>query len=136
MSITGTTGKYQDDVDALPELDITRYERMFKVFTAPSVGGKEFYYFNILNKMEFPTNIKSELLGLYTAVGKEPLTTTSNNIYGDITSWWLIYLANKDILSKQFYVKGGQQLRYILPSHRALIYQQITNSTIFDGRHF
>ena len=134
-SITGKLGKYQDDVPALSSLDIVDYERIFKVHTA-SVDNKQFYFYNILNKIEFPENIDSSILELYTAKSKEPLTTTSYNLYGDIKSWWMIYLLNKNVLKTQFFVEGGQQLKYIIPSSRSLIYTQITNSTVFDNQHF
>tara|TARA_R100001463_G_scaffold95175_1_gene149791 strand:- start:188 stop:598 length:411 start_codon:yes stop_codon:yes gene_type:complete len=134
-SITGKLGKYQDDVSALSNLDIVDYERIFKVHTA-SVEDKQFYFYNILNKIVFPVNITDRILGLYTAKSKEPLTTTSFRLYGDIKSWWMIYLLNPKILKTQFFVEGGQQLQYILPEFRSLIYSEITNTTVFDNQHF
>ena len=59
-SITGKLGRYQDDVPALSSLDITDYERIFKVHTA-STDGKQFYFYNILDKIEFPENIDSDI---------------------------------------------------------------------------
>jgi len=134
-SITGKLGDYQDNIPALSSLDIVDYERIFKVHTA-SNNGKQFYFYNILNKIEFPDNIDSDILGLYTAESKEPLTTTSYKLYDDIKSWWIIYLLNKKILKTQFFVEGGQQLKYILPDFRSFIYSQITTSTVFDNQHF
>lgn len=134
-SITGKLGKYQDDIPALSSLDIVDYERIFKVHTANSEG-KQFYFYNILNKIEFPENIDSNILGLYTAKSKEPLTTTSFTLYNDIKSWWIIYLLNKKVLKTQFFVEGGQQLKYILPQFRSFIYSQITSTTVYDNQHF
>ena len=134
-SITGKLGKYQDNVPALSSLDIVDYERIFKVHTA-SNNGKQFYFYNILDKIEFPENIDSDILGLYTAKSNEPLTTTSYRLYDDIRSWWIIYLLNKNVLKTQFFVKGGQQLKYILPEFRSFIYSQITTTTVFDNQHF
>ena len=37
MSLTGKTGKYQDEVSALPDLPLNRYERIFKLFTEPTM---------------------------------------------------------------------------------------------------
>jgi|TARA_R110001583_G_scaffold42377_1_gene134617 hypothetical protein len=136
MSLTGKTGKYQDDIEALRNLPLTRYERIFKLFTQ-GVGGKQFYFYNLLNKIEFPDNIQPQILDLYLVKSnREPLTTTSFNIYEDIDSWWIIYLLNKTVIGNNFYAKGGQQLKYILPDQRGLIYQQITKSTVFKDRHF
>ena len=129
MSLTGKTGKYQDEVSALPDLPLNRYERIFKLFTEPN-NGKEFYFYNILNKMEFPSNIDSSLLDTHIVKGRQALTSTSYDIYGDIHSWWIIYLLNKETIGNSFFAEGGQQLTYIISSKRGLIYQQMTNATL------
>tara|TARA_R100001129_G_scaffold69708_1_gene47552 strand:- start:2595 stop:2990 length:396 start_codon:yes stop_codon:yes gene_type:complete len=129
MSLTGKTGKYQDEVSALPDLPLNRYERIFKLFTEPN-NGKEFYFYNILNKMEFPSNIDSSLLDTHIVKGRQALTSTSYDIYGDIHSWWIIYLLNKETIGNSFFAEGGQQLTYIIPNKRGLIYQQMTNATL------
>ena len=135
MSLTGTTGKYQDQVKGLPKLPLSRYERIFKVYTEGK-DGKQFYFYNILNRMEFPTNIDSNLLDTHIVKSRQALTITSYDIYGDIFSWWIIYLLNKDVIGNSFFAEGGQQLKYILPSKRGLIYQQMTDATIFNNKHF
>ena len=135
MSLTGTTGKYQDQVKGLPKLPLNRYERIFKVYTEGK-DGKQFYFYNILNRMEFPTNIDSNLLDTHVVKSRQALTITSYDIYGDIFSWWIIYLLNKDVIGNSFFAEGGQQLKYILPSKRGLIYQQMTDATIFNNKHF
>ena len=135
MSLTGTTGKYQDDIEALKKLPLTRYERIFRIYTE-GASGKQFYFYNILNKIEFPDNIDSKLLDTYIVKAREPLTTTSYNLYGDIESWWMIYLLNKPLLKNKFYAEGGMQLKFIEKTQRGLIYQQITDTTAFSNRHF
>jgi len=133
MSLTGKTGKYQNEIDDLKALGMRRYERIFKIF---SEEGKEFYFYNLLNKIEFPDNIDSSLLDTYIVQSREPLTTTSYNIYGNIQSWWLLFLLNKKVINSRFYVEGGDQLEYILPSKVDLIFQQITKTTVFNNKHF
>jgi len=135
MSLTGTTGKYQNEIKELKKLGLSRYERIFKVFTEAK-DGKEFYFYNILNRMEFPTNIDSNLLDTHVVTARQALTMTSYDVYGDIFSWWIIYLLNKDVIGNSFFAEGGQQLKYILPSKRGLIYQQMTDATIFNNKHF
>ena len=135
MSLTGTTGKYQDDIKALKTLPLTRYERIFRIYTEGKEG-KQFYFYNILNKIEFPDNIDSKLLDTVIVAAREPLTTTSYNLYGDIESWWMIYLLNKPLLKNKFYAEGGMQLKYIKKTQRGVIYQQITETTAFNNRHF
>ena len=135
MSLTGTTGKYQDDIEALNPLPLTRYERIFRIYTE-GASGKQFYFYNILNKIEFPDNIDSELIDTHIVKSREPLTTTSHNLYGDIDSWWMIYLLNKPLLKNKFYAEGGMQLKFIKKAQRGIIYQQITDTTAFNNRHF
>ena len=135
MSLTGTTGKYQDDIKALKTLPLTRYERIFRIYTEGKEG-KQFYFYNILNKIEFPDNIDSKLIDTYIVKAREPLTTTSHTLYGDIDSWWMIYLLNKPLLKNKFYAEGGMQLKYIKKTQRGVIYQQITETTAFNNRHF
>ena len=38
MSLTGKTGKYQDEVPVLPGLPLNRYERIFKLFTEKPIA--------------------------------------------------------------------------------------------------
>jgi hypothetical protein len=90
MSLTGTTGKYQDDIEALEKLPLTRYERIFRIFTEGK-SNKQFYFYNILNKIEFPDNIEPSLLDTHIVQSRVPLTTLSHTLYGDIDSWWMIY---------------------------------------------
>lgn len=135
MNLTGKTGKYQNQIPELPKLPLNRYERIFKVY-AENKDNKQFYFYNLLNKMELPTNIDSNLLDTHIVKSRQALTITSFDIYGDIFSWWIIYLLNKDVIGNSFFAQGGQQLTYILPSKRGLIYQQITDATIFNNRPF
>ena len=80
--------------------------------------------------MEFPDNIDNSLLDVHNVLSKQALTTTSYDVYGDIHSWWIIYLLNKETIGNSFFAEGGQQLTVIKPSKRGLIYQQITEATL------
>lgn len=129
------TGKYQNDIPSLSSLSIYNYERIFKIFKL-SMDEKDFYTYNILNKIEFP-EIDSRYIGYYTPNNKMALTILSYNIYGDIKSWWILYLLNKDKFNgAPFYVNGGVQMKYITDEFRTLVYDDITNSTIYGGRHY
>lgn len=129
------TGKYRNEITSLSAIGVRDYERIFKIFEQ-SKDDKDFYTYNILKKIDFP-EIDDEFIGFYTPNKKLAMTTVSYNIYGDIKSWWIIYLLNKDKFEgAPFYVEGGVQLKYILDPIRTLIYDDITNSTVFGGRHF
>ena len=128
-------GNYQNNIPSLPELSIRDYERIFKVFKQ-SEDDKDFYVYNILNRIDFP-EIDTEYIEYHDVKTKTALTIISYQIYGDIKSWWIIYLLNKDkFTGAPFYVNGGTRLKYITDSLRTAIYQDITQSTIFAGRHY
>ena len=129
------TGNYHNEVTSLSALSIRDYERIFKVFKQ-SVDDKDFYTYNILKRVDFP-EIDSQYVGFYTPPNKMALSILSYNIYQDIKSWWILYLLNKDkFTGAPFYIDGGVQVKYILDPIRTLIYQDITRSTIFGGRHY
>lgn len=128
-------GEYRNQIPSLSALDITDYERIFKVFKL-SLDDKEFYTYNTLKKIEFPT-LDNQYIEYYDVLSRTALTTVSYRIYEDIKSWWILYLLNKDKFNgAPFYVEGGTQLAYVKPSIRGLLYLDITNATIFGGRHF
>jgi hypothetical protein len=129
------TGKYQNEIPTLSALKIQNYERIFKVFEQ-SVNDKNFYYYNILKRIDFP-EIDSQYIEYYDVQSKLALTILSYKIYQDIESWWILYLLNKDkFVGAPFYVEGGTQIKYISDSVRTAIYTDVTNSTIFGGRHY
>lgn len=128
-------GNYQNEIPSLSALSVRDYERIFKVFKS-SINDKEFYSYNILKKIEFP-EIDSIYLEFYTPQSKVALSILSHQIYGDMKSWWILYLLNKDkFIGAPFYLDGGTEIKYIKDPVRTLIYDDITNSTIFGGRHY
>lgn len=129
------TGLYQDQIPTLSSLSIRDYERIFKIFEQ-SLDDKDFFTYNILKKIEFP-QIDSRFLAHFTPPSKMAMSILSFNIYGDIKSWWIIYLLNKDkFVEAPFFIEGGQQVKYIIGSVRSEIYADITRSTLLGGRHF
>ena len=134
MSIT--LGDYQNNITALSSLDTTSYERIFKVFEAKN-GSKNFYFYNILKKIELPSNIDDSFVSFYMVNSNLPMTILSYKIYGDMKLWWLIYLLNKEKLDTNiFVVPGGTQLQYIKPEIIPTVLQQITDIIIYNGRHY
>ena len=128
-------GEYQNQIPSLSALGVKDYERIFKVFKA-STDDKEFYHYNILKKIDFP-ELDNSVVEFYDVPTRTAMTTISYNIYGDIKSWWILYLLNKDkFTGAPFYVEGGVQLKYISDGLRSSIYDDITQATVFGGRHF
>ena len=135
MSLTGKLGEYQNNVLSLSAVDFTRYENIFKVYTEPT-NGKEFYFYNILNKIEFPQNLNSDFFELHTVTDRLPLTTVSYHLYDTIHNWWILYLTNLNVLRNKFFVEGGTQLKFIKPEYLGFVFNQMTRSTVFGNRHY
>lgn len=129
------TGQYQNQIPSLSSLDIKSYERIFKVYYE-NIKDKEFPHYNILKKIEIP-ELDSSVIQFHNVISRTPMTTVSFQVYGDILSWWIIYLLNKDKFDgPPFWVEGGTQLKVLKPELRTLLYLDITQNTIFSGRHF
>lgn len=131
-----TLGDYQNNIEDLEDLSLSNYERIFKIFTT-SNNSKDFYFYNILKKIVMPDNIDSEYIQYYENKTPAPLTIVSYEIYNDIKLWWIVALLNREkLLSNLFVVPGGVQLRYLAAQALPLIFSQITNITIRNGRHY
>ena len=131
-----TLGNYQNSVPGLSALDISNYERIFKVYETLK-DDKSFYFYNILKKIEIPAIIDDSVIEYYTVRADMPLTTVSYKLYGDIKLWWIIYLVNRKALGNAaFVVKGGTQLTYIKQDVLPQVFQQITDIIVYNGRHY
>lgn len=131
-----TFGEQQNNIEGLPRVSVSDYERIFKVHT-DNVDGKNFHYYNILQKIEFPENINTNFIAYHKVEGSMPLTTLAHQIYGNIKMWWIIFLLNKPIFrASMFTVPTGVSLKYIKPEALPVIYGQITRQTVYNGRHF
>ena len=131
-----TLGEYQNNITGLSALDLSNYERIFKVFTDTN-NSKDFYFYNILKKIELPINIDSEFIDFYKVESPLPLTILSHKIYNDIKLWWLIFLLNKEAIGDNiFVIPGGTQIKYLKKYTLAFVYNQITNSTVYNGKHY
>lgn len=85
-----------------------RYERIFNIYKDNS-----YFFFNILNKVNFPEDIDPDIIGYMNLNRNLPWTTLSNQIYDTIHLWWVIFLLNKP--KNIFIAEAGQQYAYILP---------------------
>ena len=109
------TGQLQKEILTLPNLDKTRYENIFKLYTVEKDNNSSYYYYNILNKVVIPDSIDQSLLGTIDLDRKLPWTTLSYKLYNTTQLWWLIVLLNKP--SNIFYASAGTQYKYILQSN-------------------
>ena len=109
------TGQLQKEILTLPNLDKTRYENIFKLYTVEKDNNSSYYYYNILNKVVIPDSIDQSLLGTIDLDRKLPWTTLSYKLYNTTQLWWLIVLLNKP--SNIFYASASTQYKYILQSN-------------------
>lgn len=101
-------GQYQNNIDSLPELELYRYENIFKVHQK---GDKNFYYYNILKKIKLPDDMNERIFEFVKYPETLPLTTLSYKIYGTTHLWWLIMIINK--ITNPMNIEGGKTLRFI-----------------------
>ena len=129
-------GALQNDISELPKLNQSDYERIFRVYQIES-NNKNFYHYNILNKISVPDIIDPSLIELYQVEADLPFTTVAYDVYGSIKSWWLIFILNQKIFqSTPFVIPGGTQLRIFTQSALSLIFNSITQTMAFNGRHY
>ena len=85
------------------------------MYNITTENGTNTYFYNILNKVQIPSNLDKTIVGNITPTSNMPWTTLSYKLYGSIFLWWLIFLLNKpeDI----FTVKSGVTYMYILPEY-------------------
>lgn len=115
-------GEYQNKIPELPNLGIERYENIFKVHSTIKDSIK-YYFYNIQNKVIFPTTLKEDVFGDIDTPVRIPWTTLSYNLYGTISLWWILFLINKP--KNIFYAEAGGRYRYILPEFVDAILSEI-----------
>ncbi len=129
-------GELQNEITDLPKLSQSDYERIFHVYAQES-NGKQFYYYNILNKISIPDIVNPQLIQLHQVEADLPFTTVAYDVYGSIKSWWLIYILNKEVFAQNpFVIPGGTQLRIFTQDALSLVFGAITQTMAFNDRHY
>ena len=116
-------GQYQNNIDELPTLEDYRYENIFKIYQK---GDKNFYYYNILQKIEIPDDMSGGLLSSVKLDRNIPLTTLSYNLYGTTHLWWLILIVNK-IQNACKDLPVGYDIKYVKKNFIKTVMSSITN---------
>ena len=104
-------GEYQNNIIELGNLDLTRYENIFKLY---NTGVKNFFYYNINKKISIPDDIDENLFYHVILPKGTPLTTLSFNAYGTIDLWWLILISN-NITNPIKDLPDGKKVRLLKP---------------------
>ena len=113
-------GRYQNDIDILSDLELYRYENIFKVYER---GDTNFLYYNILKKIKLPDDINEEIFSYVNYSDALPLTTLSYRIYGTTYLWWLIMVVNN--IKNPMKVESGKKIRFIKKPFLKIVLQSI-----------
>ena len=101
-------GKFQNEIDNLKDLEVYRYENIFRMY---DTGEKNFSYYNILKKIKLPDNVNEQLFDSVKYTTDLPLTTLSFRIYGTTHLWWVLMVVNN--ISNPRKIESGKRIKYI-----------------------
>lgn len=116
-------GVYQNNVETLPSLRITRYENIFKLYTTEQSQ----YYYNLIQSVYTPEEISEEYIYYQTISQKMPWTMVSFNAYRTIDLWWLICLVNK-IYNPVLTPRQGTLIKLIKKEYVSIVLNEIRNA--------
>lgn len=113
----------QNDISELPQLDSFRYENLFNVYQ----NDNDQYFYNILSKVNFPTNLDSSYFDVYTIPNNNmPYTLISYKLYGTMLLWWLICSVN-NITNPVFFPQAGTKIKVLKPELVSAVIQLINS---------
>ena len=123
-------GKYQNDIDILPDLELYRYENIFKVYER---GDENVFYYNILKKIRLPDDINEDIFDFVKYSTALPLTTLSYRIYGTTYLWWLIMVVNK--IKNPQKIESGTKISFIKKQFLKIpSFDKCANKDVISGR--
>lgn len=102
-------GQYQNYINDLPNLEIYRYENIFKVY---QIGGDNVYFYNIIKNIQVPDDINNQVFDIITLPAQTPLTTLSYSLYGTTYLWWLVCIIN-GIQNPFDPINAGKQIKVL-----------------------
>jgi len=117
------TGKFQNQIPTLAQLNSYRYERIFKLYTTE----QNQYYYNLLQSIYLPDDIDDTKVFFMHVQQNQPWTTISFKAYGTIELWWLIMLVNK-IYNPLKGAQSGTVLKIIKQEYVSVILKEISQA--------
>lgn len=103
------------EVQSLLRLDNESAFAMERIFNLYKQQGSRHFFYNILNRVDFPENIAPSTYTIYHTKPKEAWTLISYKFYKRIDLWWIIAAFNKiDNTFKQ--IKPGTRLMVPTPT--------------------
>ena len=116
-------GTYQNYNPSLPNLQLYRYENIFKTYQTQDSNKDSFY--NIIKNIYVPSDISNDDFFTTTYQGNIPITTLSYQIYGTTYLWWLICIVN-NIKNPFDPANSGKTLKIIKPNYINLVLTTIS----------
>lgn len=101
-----------NSIPILYPISSERYENLFNVYSFTN-SGKNFYYYNITNKLSLPEKIDKNLLLSTSFDARLPLPLASYKIYGTIDLWYIIYMLNTNTSKPRFFIEPGEEIIYL-----------------------
>lgn len=83
------------EVQSLLKLDSGSAFAMERIFNLYKQQGAKHFYYNILNRVDFPDNISPTTFTTYHVKPSETWTLISYKFYARIDLWWIIAAYNK-----------------------------------------
>jgi hypothetical protein len=116
-------GTYQNYNPNLPNLDLYRYENIFKVYQ--TLDKNQDYFYNIIKNINVPGNINNDVFFTVVYQANTPFTTLSYQAYGTTYLWWLICIIN-NIQNPFDIANSGKTLKIIKPNYIKAVLDTIT----------
>lgn len=113
---------YQNSIPQLPRLSPEKYENIFNVY----VDNDSRYYYNLLQAVNFPTNLPNGVFKIYTVSPGDTLPYISYKLFSTIHLWWIICLTN-NIDNPTVNLEPGTTLKILNDSIIKLIVKEINS---------
>lgn len=104
------------------EISTENYENVFNIYTDEN----DFYYFNLLKKVDFPDDIDPNIYDYYEALPDDFYPLISYKFYNNIKLWWIVCAVNHidDPTSAPI---AGTLLKIIKPYYIQVILSKVNN---------
>lgn len=99
------------------------YESIFNIY----IDENNFYYFNLLKKIDFPDDLDSEVYDYYETAPIDTYPNLAFKFYGTVVLWWLICAANQ-IDDPMQQPEAGTLLKIIKPFYVQTILSKMSQN--------
>ena len=116
------------EVQSLLKLDSKSEYKLERVFSVYKQYGGKYFYYDLLNTINFPTDVDENTYTTYYTQADEPWTMISYKHYKRIDLWWLIACAN-NIYDTFTPLDAGTKLMIMKPEVVRIVIDEIKLNT-------